>query len=203
MYVLDSTFKSEKNSQSNQPIYLYTLHDYDGASNNLYFAEWDSDITYDGITYNKFPIRHDEIGENSGGEINTFNLMVANANRYLQAYLETYDLRGKKVTITLVWANQLADTDANIKFIFYIDNYTATEDAVSFTLTSKFDVQSIALPLGKYNRNYCRWKFKSTECGYAGAETTCDKRKTTCKITMSNLARYGGFPSIPSHRLFI
>jgi len=201
MYTLDSTFKSEKNKPSNQPIYLYSIEDYNGSV-DLNLAEWDTDITYDGVTYTKFPIKHDEIGENSQGEINNFRVTVANVNRVMQAYLESYDLRGKKVTITLVWANQLNDTDANIKFIFYIDNYIATQDTVEFNLSSKYDIIDLTLPNGIYNRNYCRWKFKSTECGYGGAQTTCDKRKATCKDTMINIARFGGFPSVPTNRLF-
>jgi lambda family phage minor tail protein L len=202
MYSQDSTFKSEKNKQENQPIYLYTIEDYDGVSNNLCLAEYDTDITYDGVTYTKFPIKHDEIPENTQGEIDNIRVTVANVNRIIQAYLESYDLRGKKVTIKLVWANQLADTDAYIDFIFYIDNYVANQDAVVFSLSSKYDIIDLTLPNGVYNRNYCRWKFKSTECGYSGAQVTCDKRKTTCKNTMSNIARYGGFPSVPTGRLF-
>lgn len=201
MYTLDSTFKSEKNKPSNQPIYLYSIEDYNGSV-DLNLAEWDTDITYDGVTYTKFPIKHDEIGENSQGEIDNFRVTVSNVNRIIQAYLEGYDLRGKKVTITLVWANQLNDTDANIKFIYYIDNYTATQDTVEFVLSSKYDIIDLTLPNGIYNRNYCRWKFKSTECGYTGAQTTCDKRKATCKTTMSNIARFGGFPSVPTGRLY-
>jgi lambda family phage minor tail protein L len=268
MYTLDSTFKSEKNKAANQPIYLYTIHDYDSLrisgiatststnhlvdteanfvvgdvgrtihntiddtyaiitainstiditlsknimangetynlETNLYLAEYDTDITYDGITYTRFPIKHDEIGENSQGEIDNFKVSVANVNRLIQGYLETYDLRGKKITITLVWANQLADIDANIKFIYYIDSYTASQDTVEFVLSSKYDILDLELPLGRYNRNYCRWKFKSIECGYSNGQSTCDKRKATCKTTMSNIARYGGFPSVPTHRIFV
>jgi lambda family phage minor tail protein L len=204
MYTLDSTSKSEKNKPANQPIYLYTIEDYDG-SNDLNLAEYDTDIVYPtsgGITYTRFPIKHDGIPENSQGEIDTFRVSVANVNRVIQAYLEGYDLRGKKVTITLVWANQLADSDANIKFIYYIDNYSVTQDAVEFALSSKYDIIDLTLPAGTYNRNYCRWKFKSTECGYTTPQTTCDKRKTTCKNVMNNIARYGGFPSVPTGRLF-
>jgi lambda family phage minor tail protein L len=201
MYTTDATFKSEKNKKENQPIYLYTIENYNGLV-DLNLAEYDTDIIYDGITYTKFPIRHGEISENSQGEIDSFRVTMSNVDRVVQGYLEAYDFRGKKVTITLVWANQLSDADANIKFIYYIDNYTASQDTVAFVLTSKYDIMDLSLPNRKYNRNYCGWKFKSTECGYAGAETTCDKRKATCKNTMSNIARYGGFPSVPTNRLF-
>jgi len=208
MYTLDSTFKSEKNKESNQPIYIYTLHDYDGAGSNLYFAECDTHIDYDNgdgtgsHQYDPFPIKHDEIGENSGGEIDAFRVTVANVNRFIQAYLELYDLRGKKMTIMLVWANQLADTSAHIKFIFHIDTYTVSETAAEFTLTSRYDVQDCRLPTGSYSRNFCRWKFKSTECGYTTPQTACDKRKTTCKAVMLNIARYGAFPGTPMFRIF-
>jgi len=201
MYPQNNTFKTEKNKAENQPIYLYSIENYDG-SNDLNLAEYDTDITYDGVVYTKFPIKHDEIGENSQGEIDSIRVSVANINRVIQGYLESYDLRGKKVTITLVWANQLSDADANIKFIYYIDNYTANQSTVEFVLSSKYDIIDLTLPKGVYNRNYCRWKFKSTECGYTGAQTTCDKRKATCKDTMLNVARYGGFPSVPTSRLF-
>jgi lambda family phage minor tail protein L len=202
MYTQNATFKDNKNLPSNQPIFLYTIENFDGASNNLNFAEWDADVVYDGVTYSKFPIKHDGIGENSHGELDSILVTVANVNRAIQAYLEAYDLRGKKVVITIVFADQLADADANIKFTYYIDNYTANQDTVDFSLSSKYDVIDITLPLAKFYRNYCRWKFKGAECAYAGAETVCDKRKTTCKNTMGNVARYGGFPSVPSQRLF-
>ena len=200
---INSTTKTEKNKQENAPIYLYTIHNYDGSSHNLNFAEYDADIVFAGVTYSRFPIKHSNIGENSSGETDQFSVTVSNVDRMIQAYLELYDFRGKKVTVTMVWANQLADTDACITWDYYIDNYTANEDAVEFTLSSKFDVLDVQLPAGTYHRNNCRWKFKSAECGYAGAQTTCDKRKATCRDTMNNLARYGGFPSIPSVRIAV
>lgn len=204
MYTQNNTFKTEKNKSSNEPIYLYSIEKYDGSI-DLNLAEWDTDITYDGVVYTKFPIKHDDIPENSQGEIDTFRVTVSNVNRVIEGYLETpLDLRGKKVTITLVYANQLADDEANIKFIFYIDNYTATQDIVEFVLSSKYDIQDINLPLGKFNRNYCRYKiFKGIECAYAGAQTLCDRRKTTCKNTMINIARYGGQPSVPSTKIYV
>ncbi|HNX82484.1 MAG TPA: DUF2163 domain-containing protein [Candidatus Omnitrophota bacterium] len=200
---INSTTKTEKNKQENRPIYLYTIFNYDGAGNNLYLAESDADVVFDSVTYTKFPIKHSELSENSSSEIDSLTVSVANISRLIQGYLELYDLRGKKVTVKIVWADQLADTDAYLDFSFYIDNYTATEETVEFQLTSKFDLLDVSLPVGVYYRNYCRWKFKGTECAYAGAETVCDKRKVTCKTVMSNIARYGGFPSIPSQRVYV
>lgn len=201
MLELDADFIEEKNKLSNKPIYLYTIFDYDGLNigNNLYFAEWDSDVVFDGITYQKFPIKHTDIGENSNAEIDTFSVQVSNVNRALQSYLEVFDLRGKRVVVRLVFADKLDNADAKIDFTFYIDNYTANEQVVDFKLSSKFDVLDVMLPLGTYNRNFCRWRFKSGECGYTGLQSTCNKTKQTCRDVMYNVARYGGFPSIPAN----
>jgi phage-related protein len=101
----------------------------------------------------------------------------------------------------MVWSNQLADTDAYIEEQYFIDSYISSEDAVEFTLSSKFDVLDIVIPAGTYLRGYCRWKFKSTECAYAGAETSCNKTLARCRV-LANQVRFGGFPSIPSDRIY-
>jgi len=202
MRSVNNNFSVSKNQQSNQPIFLYTIFNYDGASTNLYFADYSENVTYDGQEYIKFPISHDAITEDTTGEISSVSVTLSNVSRLIQAYLETYDFNGKKVYITLVWGNQLDDTDAYLREIFYIDSYTADQNNVSFTLTSKFDVLSLQLPARKYSRNYCGFKFKSTECGYAGAESTCNKTLTRCRV-LANSGRFGGFPSIPSQRIFV
>jgi len=199
---IDSTFTGEKNSLSNKPIFIYALYNYDGGSNNLYFTNYDADIVYDGITYTAFPIYHEDIGENSSGQIEIVRIHVGNVSRLIQAYLETYDLRRKKFSIKQVFTNQLADTDAYLEEIFYIDSYSADQNEVVFSLSSKLDILNVNLPLGRYPRNHCPWKFKGNECGYSGAETSCDKTFDTCRKIMGNQTRYGGFPSIPPSKIF-
>lgn len=199
---VNDTFKTEANKAVNKPLRLYIIEDYDGT-NDLHFAEWDSDVTFDGATYTRFPINLESVAENNQGTIDAVKVSVSNVSRLIQGYLETYDLRGKKVTIKTVWADQLDDTSAYIDDIFYIDAYTADQNVVQFTLTSKVDVLGVELPVRRYSRNYCSWKFKSTECGYSGAETTCKKTKQDCKEVKNNYARFGGFPSIPSNRVYL
>ena len=202
MRSVNNNFSVSKNQQSNQPIFLYTIFNYDGASTNLYFADYSENVTYDGQEYIKFPISHDAITEDTTGEISSVSVTLSNVSRLIQAYLETYDFNGKKVYITLVWGNQLDDGDAYLREIFYIDSYSADQNNVSFTLTSKFDVLSLQIPARKYSRNYCGFKFKSTECAYAGAESTCNKTLTRCRV-LANSGRFGGFPSIPVQRIYV
>jgi len=198
---VDSIFKSEKAKRENTPIFLYTLEKYDSV-NDLHLAGLDEDVVYNGITYSKFPITHEFVGENNQGAIDQVKVRLANVSRLIQLYLEQFDFRGRKVTIRMVWFNQLSDPDAFMDDIFYIDSYTADQNNVEFTLTGKFDVLGVDLPARRYSRNYCAWKFKSAECGYSGAEITCNKTKQRCK-QLNNYQRFGAFPSVPTRRIYV
>ena len=199
---INSNFKSEKNSQESTVIRLYTLEDYDGAGSNLRFAEWDEDITFDGLVYTKFPITIDRISENNRGTIDVVNVRISNVSRLIETYLQQYDIRTKTVRIKRVWLGQLADANAYIEDIFQINGISSNDSDVTLTLTSKLDLLEVNLPLRMYTRNYCQWRFKSTECGYAGAESTCNKTKQRCK-ELDNFSRFGGFPSVPANKVFI
>ena len=102
----------------------------------------------------------------------------------------------------MVFADQLADTSAYVEHIYYIDTYTADEKVVTFSLTSLLDVLQVTLPCEKFLRNQCRHTFKSSECGYSGGETECNKTLQRCR-ELDNNSRYGGFPSIPIRRIWV
>lgn len=198
---IDPTFKAQKAKADNQPLFLYVIEKYDGT-NDLHLASYDTDVTFNGVLYAKFPITHEFVGENNQGQIDQVKVRLANVSRIIQAYLEQYDFRGKKVTIRMVWADQLMDPDAYMDDVFFIDSYTADQQNVEFTLTGKFDVLALDLPARRYSRNYCAWKFKSVECGYTGGEGSCNKTQQRCK-QLGNYKRYGAFPSVPSRRIYV
>ena len=130
---LDNTFTSEKNKYTNQPLFLYILHEYDGT-NDLELAEYDTDVIYNDVTYSAFPISHEFVGENTAGEIDAVKIRLTNVSRLIQAYLELYDFRSKKVTIRRVWADQLSDIDAYIDDIYYIDVDSSGQGNLPFLL---------------------------------------------------------------------
>lgn len=201
---LSNSFITEKNKRTNKPIVLFTLHDYDGAGTNLYFTEYDSDVTYNGVTYTRFPIKYDTVGENTQGQVDSVRITLGNVSRIIQAYLETYDFSDKKVTISIVWANLLSDVDAHLDYTFHIDTYSSDANNAEFILTTRLDVLDKFLPGGIYLRTHCRWKtFKDTNtCGYTGAETECNRTMQRCK-ELNNFLRFGGFPSVPVRRLYV
>jgi lambda family phage minor tail protein L len=200
-----SGFIAQKNKQQNQPVWLFTVYNYDGASSNLYFAAWDQDITFNGQTYTRFPIKINFISNNTQGQIDALSLTVGNVSRYIGAYLEAYDFRGLKVDIQAVFIDTLSDTSAVIKDTYYIDSYTEDAQVVTFSLNSLFNVNDLELPSRKYLGNYCSWRFKGTECGYSGSTSTCNKTPAACKAMAggSNYLRFGGFPGIPTERIVV
>ncbi|NCC60059.1 MAG: DUF2163 domain-containing protein [Verrucomicrobiae bacterium] len=202
MIELTDAFILEKNKLENKPIYLYEVEDFDGLGNSLLFAAYDQDISFNGKTYIRFPISHDGAGENTSGEIDAIVVKVANVSQFIQAKLEAYNLRGKKVIITMVFANLLSESLNKLEQIYYIDSYSSGMDVAEFSCTSKFDLMKLELPARKYWRNFCAWKFKSAECAYSGDQTTCNKTFQRCKA-LSNQVRFGGFPSIPSRHIYV
>jgi len=193
----NSDFIEEKNKETNRPIKLFTIYDYDGEDNNLYFTNQRSNVTFDSQEYVSFPIEYDNISENTQGEIDSMQVTISNVSRLIQAYLENYDWCDKKVSIKTVWSDKLDDTDNYIEDIFYIDSYTADAHNAIFTLMSRYNVLNVVLPREVYSRNYCRYKeFKGTRCGYSGSETECDRSLQRCR-ELGNQRRFGGFPSVP------
>jgi phage-related protein len=159
MVETNSAFKEESRKQSTQPIFLYTIYDYNGTGVDLPFAAYDINVIFDGIEYQKFPITHDEITENTKGEIDNTKVRLSNIARLIEYYLQNYDLRGKKVSIKMVWANKLDDPDCYIEFSNYIDSYSSNVKDVVFSLMSKFDVLNVTIPGMIWLRDFCQWLF--------------------------------------------
>jgi len=198
----NDAFKEKSRARIKRPIFLYTIYDYIGDSSNKCFAAYSQDVVFDGVTYTKFPITHDQITENTEGEIDTVNVQLSNISRLIEYYLQNYDLRGKKVSIKMVYADALDDPDCYIEFSNYIDSYTSNVKDVVFNLTSKFNILNLFIPTKLWMRDFCQWKFKSTQCGYSGAETACNRTWQRCQA-LANQRRFLGARAIPGRRGYV
>ncbi len=148
----NTTFKTETNQPQNEPIYLYTVFDYDGDGNDLCYVNQKTQVVFDGVTYEPFPIKHESISENSKGEIDQVSVVVANVNRLFRAYLSQYEFRDKKVSICQVFRDRLSDSSAKLEDFYYISSISAETESISFGLTTKLDLLSETLPRRKYTR---------------------------------------------------
>lgn len=195
-------FKQEIAKETNKPIYLYEVKDYDDNGASLYLTESVSNVTFNGHSYVAFPISHERVGDNSKGEVDTLKIKMGNVSRLIESYLHQYEWRGKEVVISIVWLDKLDDTDNVATDSFFIESYTSDQKSVEFNLSSKFSVMSTTIPTRCYSRTFCRWKFKSSECGYSGAEVLCNKTLIRCR-ELSNQVRFGAFPSIPTRTIYV
>jgi len=227
-------FKAEKNKETNQPIWLYQVEVEPDPNPDdvpdLFIAEYDEDIDFpvpptgsirrpSGTVYQAFPLQHEGVEENIEGRIDEFQVTMGNVDRTVQAYLEQRDgLRGRKVTVRLVFYNHLDDSSACIEDVFYVDSVSVGDRSATFRLTSKLDIMRVELPRRRFSRNFCAWEYKREGCwlssdapgvdweapeGFVAEDTNvddeCDKRIETCALH-NNRARFGGFPSIPTGR---
>lgn len=168
------------------------------TSINLRFiAPHTKNIIFSGETYTAFPIKHGKVKSNNKSEVDRTTLTVPNINLAMSAYAEQQDLNGSRVDINKIYLNTNGQPPAsNNDFIpifkGHIEDVSYDENALQATIVSKLDIPFGQFPRRTYQRN-CNWIFKSTECGYAGFFTTCNKTTIDC-TTRLNIARFGGFP---------
>lgn len=145
--------------------------------------------------YAAFPFDLEEINDQSKSEVPRLALLVGNETRAIQGYLDAGGGGvGATVIIRVVHSQNLAETDPEFEAKFRCLDCHADSKMVTFYIGAA-SPWAIRFPRNRLLKDFCRWRFKSTECGYSGAETTCDKTLTQCRLR-SNSIRYGGFPGV-------
>ena len=195
---LSAAYTIEKNKAANRPIRLFAITGGSLGATVLRYAEWSEDVTYNAQTYTTFPIRVEELSENINAEIESMRVILSSVDRTIIAYLESYDgLRGSSVTIKTVFADLLGDATAYTDDLLYIASCATTENEATFILKSKLDIMGVEIPLRRYYRLTCQWRFKSAQCGYVGGTASCNHDAASC-VALGNLVRLGCFPGTGS-----
>jgi phage-related protein len=202
-----------------------TIPDKVRISKMFFFACWNIPITFylpDASTaadisqvYVASPMAVESIGTTSTGEILGIKADISNVDKVIgNAIQQAGGLQGNRVILLKVfdgYTNQ--GKEYCLKDTMYIDTVTIAADKAQFTLESKFNIMDVQIPLCNYNRNFCRWRYKSTEC--LGTQTTLTVDSTSfplgdgtwCDHSLvgpngclahTNSRRYGGFPAIPA-----
>ena len=174
-----ANFLTDKNLETNKPIWLYRINITDspasGEDGDIYLAEYNEDVAYyetnsgasTARSYLAFPISHGGVTENTENRIDSLEINIANVSRDIQSFVELYDgLRDHKVTLRRVFATHLADSSAYVEDIYYIDSVTASAETISFRLTSRLDILKVNIPRRRYLRNHCPWAYKGEGCWF-------------------------------------
>jgi len=200
------------------------------GSNDIYrwHAGTNADVTgnivFGGQTYERIPVKADGFEYTNTGTLPRPTLTVSNLGSEITAILlvvnattKGNDLGGAEVRRIRTLKKYLdgeSAADPNVQFPqerWFIDRKASeTRDAVSFELASKFDLAGQSIPKRQLVANVCQWKYRSSECSYAGtnyfdvngnsvtteAEDVCGKRIASCKLRFgeNNELPFGSFP---------
>jgi lambda family phage minor tail protein L len=220
--VTSANYITEKNKSENTPVMLYEIS-IPTPAYTLRLCEWDSIIHYPtagGEDYLPFPLKHEGIGVNALGEIDTVKVTLSAVDRtIISTLIANNGLLGYKVVMKLVFLNQLADPLANVSSTFYIDGVETTEQEATFNLTSKLDLYEVTIPRRMMERDHCQWTFKCEGCWlwsgtawiaptvptFLHSDVDCDHTRTgtTGCIYHANSTRFGGFPGIPLRGIIV
>lgn len=200
---LSLTAIQEKNKLGTDSVFAVLLEIIIPATPTIYITSNGDDIIWNSQTWLAFPFDISELNEDGKGEIPQWTIELDNRQRIIEQYLQTYDQYLKangidgneiKCNCYVVNTKDLANPEAVKTVYFELSQPTTTPEKATFILTadSPFNIMT---PKRKFIKQFCYWKFKGTECGYVGAETTCNKTLTRCQ-ELNNSPRFGGFAGV-------
>jgi len=204
MHTLSTAAIAEKNALVNTGAWLILMEiTFDGPTtvrvcSNTANIVWPTG----GDTYTAFPFELEEVGDSAKGERPKVTVRLGNASRVMEQYMEAGNGGiDAEVTLRVVHSAHLNLTDPEIELTYRVIDARADSKWAHFTLGSvgPFDRR---WPRNRVFKNFCRYKvFKGTRCGYAGAETVCDRTLTRCR-ELGNSDRFGGAPGAGRRGLY-
>jgi len=147
-------------------------------------------------------------------------ITVANIGLEMTGLINSYkDMLGAKVFRRRVLAKHLDDgtnPDPSARWpdeVWLIQQKSSENKlAVSFSLSTPFDLDGVSLPRRRALRYACPWVYRGAECGYTGppvadlkdqptgspSEDKCGKRVSSCRLRYPNGQDlpFGGFPGL-------
>jgi phage-related protein len=176
-----------------------------GLATPLYLTDCDQPIVYDGHTFTPAPCTVDGLqNDSAAGAGNGGRLMLATGGTYWQPLLAEIagGTRTFEVTVWEAWldvtALPSAAPPANAVRLVAVTRVEAAEwdtEWLALTLGPAASPSLGRLPFREYGPSCTYRRFKGPQCGYSGAETTCDRTIEAC-TARSNATRFGGFEQI-------
>lgn len=177
------------------------------------------ELVWAGNNYLRFPVEADGFEYSGNGQLPRPKVRISNIMGTITALLLSLPdgLEGAKFTRIRTLARYIdganfpgatnpygtPDPTAEMpREVYYVDRKTAeSRDVVEFELAAAFDLVGVRAPKRQCIANICQWVYKSTECGYVGSLTTCDKTLAACKTHFGATAElpFGSYPGIGAY----
>lgn len=196
----------EKNKLSSSSVFFMALEiEIPGLGETVKINNMDDSVVWKGETWIPFPVEIDEIVEKAG-EVPQLNLRVSNVTRVFEFYLQQYDLYCKEngyqpIVVTIYYLNSLnlASETPEADYTYNLKQPTLNSTWATFSLGASNPFMR-RFPQQRILKNQCRWIFKSAQCGYSDAETSCNKTLLRCR-ELDNSSRFGAYPGVGSRGL--
>lgn len=189
MRTIDASVQTRASAPEQMAALLVAVAGWGGAT--VRWSGTGEDIEWpvgSGTVYDGRPVRINALPSARGGQV---EIAVANHDLAVTKLLTT-DPAGAVVTVTRLWYDPatLAPDAAEV----LADGAVVQGYEVGDWVTLRAALPSAAerkAPTRLFDR-ICQWEFKGPECGYAGAETSCDHTDERC-VALGNFANFGGF----------
>lgn len=201
METLSAVAIEEKNKLNTDSVFLIALDiEIPDTAEIIHIINNNENITWADTEYIAFPFSLEEFTESSNGEVSEFTISISNVNNVIGNIIRTYDAYVKNygfapiyATISVINTNNLDSATPEIQHKTTLIKPSLTHDKATFTLGGVNAYNKVIHH--RMFRNSCRFGFKSTQCGYTGEATSCNKTYLQCKL-LGNGKRFGGFPLI-------
>lgn len=200
MLILDNKLTGMLQSRAGTIINLYELH-YHNDAEPVRFANDSEDMQYQGNTYYMQALKHSDLSYDGDGSVRDITLVIGNAERQMQYYIERYDLLNKRVVIKQVYINTDGEVLGDISSSYIIKSISVTSTQAEFTLSMGFDMFKAVVPARRIFARFCGHMFRDESCKYTGKAESCAKNFSDCK-RKKNTANFGGFPGVKNERLY-
>ena len=162
-----------------------------------HFVRNTEDITFNGHAYRaaSFDI---ELKEESGTQ-QSVKLSFRDYSLAIQQKMQKYG-GGVGFTVAIMVVNAAATAQPpEVVENFEVIGAESSNYNCSFTLGAENNI-SKTFPRRRQTKDFCQWRYKGDECGYAGPLATCDlslKGVNGC-VTHKNIINFGAYPGINS-----
>ena len=186
----------EKNKLASAGAWLWLLDIEIEGEDTLHFVDNIENFTYRGTVYTRCNFHMSAYDKSEPGRLSKVTLEITNTELIagILPYVDDYDgLVGANIVRTPV-NSKFPSIDMSSKSEdFIVTGCSAGEKSISFVLGAPSPL-SRGFPSGRYFGGYCRYvrRFKGVECGYDGAESSCNGTPEDCEDNKDNLARFGG-----------
>jgi len=141
------------------------------------------------MTYVPFPMTIVPMGTNAKGEVMTLDITLSSVNKVIvNAVLLANGIQGNRVYHLRVFDGTLDQgKEYCIKDSAYIDSVSINNTQIQFLLESKHNIVDVQLPGCSYNIDFCRFRFKSDECGWAYTDGSVGDLSTDDYFARTNI----------------